>query len=213
MKVAVTGTAEQSRRLAERLRADGLDVVECPLLVTEAVSGEPLRVSGYDWVVLTSRNAVEHLFARLHGPLPPVAAIGPGTADALRGHGIEPALIPGASTQEGLVAAFPRPSGRVLFLAAEGARRLVVDELGADFEALYRTVECLPERLPDVQLAVIASGSAAMALARLTRSVPCVSIGPTTTAAARAAGLTVVGEAETNDLDGLSNAVRLAASR
>ena len=49
------------------------------------------------------------------------------------------------STQEGLLAEFPRPAGRVLFAGAEGARRLLVNELEADFVALYRTRELTPE--------------------------------------------------------------------
>jgi uroporphyrinogen-III synthase len=42
---------------------------------------------------------------------------------------------------------------------------------------------------------------------------PAVSIGPQTSEAARAAGLEVVAEAETHDLDGLVAAVARVASR
>ena len=70
---------------------------------------------------------------------PAVAAIGPGTADCARRAGIRRTLVPRVSTQEGLLAELPRPAGRVLFAGAEGARRLLVDELGADFVPLYRT--------------------------------------------------------------------------
>ena len=64
---------------------------------------------------------------------------GPGTAETLREQGIEPAFVPRVSSQDGLLAEFPRPAGRVLFAAAENARRRPIDELGADFVALYRT--------------------------------------------------------------------------
>jgi uroporphyrinogen-III synthase len=210
MKVVVTGT---DPRLAERIRDEGLEAVECPLIRVEPLEGPPLVVDGYDWVVLTSRHGVEELFRRLEGPLPPVAVIGPGTADALRAHGVEPALVASSSTQEGLLQELPRPAGRVLFAGAEGARDVLVHELGADFLPLYRTVELQPERFPAGDLAVIASASAARALAATGAEVPCVSIGPVTTTEAARVGLTVVAEAETHDLEGLVRAVKLAASQ
>jgi uroporphyrinogen-III synthase len=140
-----------------------------------------------------------------------VAAIGPGTAAALGEAGITPALVPRVSTQEGLLAELPRPAGRVLFAGAEGARRLLVDELGADFVPLYRTRELEAELPAGADLAVLASASAARALAALDPELPAVSIGPQTSAAARAGGIRVLAEAATHDLDGLLAAVEAAA--
>ena len=213
MRVALTRSAGANEALAQRLRSAGIDAVEWPLIAIAPLEGPPLRVGHYDWLVLTSRNGVEAFFARLEGPLPPVAAVGPGTAEALRSHGVEPAVVAATSTQEGLVAAFPRPPGRVLFAGAEDARGVIVRELGADFVPLYRTVLLRPGHTPAVDLVVLAAASAAEAYADLGGSTPCVSIGPTTTVAARRRGLPVVAEAETHDLDGLVQAVRLAASR
>ena len=210
MKIAVTST---DPRLAARLRAEGLDVVECPLIRIDPIDGPPLRVADYDWVVLTSRNAVEELFRRLEGPLPRVAAIGPGTAAALGAHGVEPDLVARCSTQEGLLEELPRPVGRVLLPAAADARQLLVEELDADFVPLYRTVELEPESFPGADLVVLASASAARAFARTGSGTPCVSIGPVTTAEAEGLGLTVVAEAEAHDLEGVTQAVKLAASR
>jgi uroporphyrinogen III methyltransferase/synthase len=213
VKVILTRTREGSARLAERLGAAGFEVAECPLVAIEPIDGPPIRPQGYDWVVLTSARAVELLFRRLAGPLPRVAAIGPGTAEALRGRGAEPALVARRSTQEGLLEELPRPAGRVLFAAAEDARELLASELGADVVPLYRTVELRPESFPAGDLVVIASASAARALAAVRGDLPCVSIGPVTSEEARRSGLRVVAEAETHDLEGLVAAVRLAASR
>jgi uroporphyrinogen III methyltransferase/synthase len=206
VRIAVT-RAEGDSRLVARLRAEGFEVVECPLVRIERIDGPPLDLAGYDWLVLTSRPGVEHFLARLDGPLPPVAVVGPGTAAALREHGIEPAVVARRSTQEGLVAELPKTPGRVLFAGAEDARDVLVRELGAEFVPLYRTVELRPERFPDADLVVLASASAARALGALSAIFPAVSIGPQTTTAARAAGVRVVAEAASHDVDGLVAAV------
>jgi uroporphyrinogen-III synthase len=162
--------------------------------------------------VVTSRNAVAPLLGRLTGPLRRVAAIGPGTADALRSEGVEPDFVAASSTQEGLAAELPQP-GRVLHAGAEGARDVLVRELGADFVPLYRTISLTPAAFPGADLVTLASASAARALAALRADLPCVSIGPVTSDEARGQGLTVVAEAETHDLEGLVAAVKLAASQ
>jgi uroporphyrinogen III methyltransferase / synthase len=211
MRVVLTGTERLSAPLAADLAALGLEVVASSLVAVEALAGPPLRADRYDWLLLTSRNGVDALFPRLEGPLPRVAVVGRGTAEALREHGVEPALVAAVSTQEGLAAELPRPAGRVLFAGAEDARDVLVRELGADFVALYRTVEVQPESFPEADLAVLASASAARSLASLGLAPACVSIGPVTTAAARARGLQVVAEAATHDREGLVEAVKLVA--
>jgi uroporphyrinogen-III synthase len=164
--------------------------------------------------VITSPNGADE-FARRRpaGSLPRVAAIGRGTADALAAHGIDADLVATVSTQEGLLAEFPPAPGRVLVAAAEGARRALADGLGADFLPLYRTIELRPAEAPEGDLAVLASSSQARAFAALGVDVPVVSIGPLTTATARALGLRVAAEAETHDLDGLAAAVDRAAAQ
>jgi uroporphyrinogen III methyltransferase/synthase len=212
VRVALTRAAGGNDELAARLADHGFETVECPLVAVEPLGGPGVAPGEYDWVVLTSRHGVAALFARIEGRLPRVAAIGPGTADALRAHGVEPDLVPEVSTQEGLVAAFSSDPGRVLFAGAEGARDVLTRELRADFLPLYRTTELAPD-FPDADLVVLASASAARALAALGRDLPVVSIGPVTSAEARGVGLRVVAEATTHDLDGLVEAARLAASR
>ena len=182
-------------------------------MAVQPLPGPPLRLKEYDWLLLTSRNGVDALFARLEGPLPRVAVVGGGTAEALREHGAEPDLVAETSTQEGLAAALPKPADRVLFAGAEDARDVLVRELGADFVPLYRTVTVRPQRFPDADLVVLASASAARGFAELGLDLPCVSIGPVTTAEARGHGLRVVAEAAAHDRDGLVEAVKLAASR
>jgi uroporphyrinogen-III synthase len=206
VRVIVTRPRAQAGPLVERLEALGAEVVECPLIEIERTSDAEIDGSGYDWLVVTSSNGAEEI-ARRGRNLPPIAAVGPGTAEVLRGRGIEPAFVPRESSQAGLLREFPRPAGRVLFAAAEGARRGPIDELGADFVPLYRTRLLTPDP-PDGDVVVLASGSAARAYAAVGGAAPAVSIGPETSRVARSVGLAVAGEAASHDLDGLVGAVR-----
>jgi uroporphyrinogen-III synthase len=212
VKVVVTRPRAQAGPLVERLAAQGHEVVECPLIEVEPTGG-PVDVEGYDWVIVTSPNGASELVRRAAGPLPHVAAVGPGTAEALRELGVEPAFVPRVSSQDGLLEEFPRPAGRVLFAAAEGSRRGPVDELGADFVPLYTTRLVRPGDPPEGDLVLLASGSAAKSFAALGVDLPVVSIGPQTSEVAESLGLRVVAEAETHDLDGLVAAVGSLASR
>jgi uroporphyrinogen-III synthase len=206
MRVVVTRPRSQARPLVAALEAIGAEVVECPLIEIERISDAPIDASGYDWLIVTSSNGADEIALRGRN-LPQVAAVGPGTAEALRAHGIEPAFVPRESSQDGLLREFPRPAGRVLFAAAEGARRGPIDALDADFVPLYRTRLLAPEP-PAGDVAVLASGSAARAYAGVGGDAPVVTIGPETSRVARAVGLDVAVEARTHDLDGLIGAVR-----
>ena len=208
MRIVVTRPRGQERELSVRLEALGHDVLSCPLVAIDPIGDEAVDVTGYDWVIVTSPNGARLLRARMRGTPARVAAIGAATAAAFGGAD----LVPKSSTQEGLLAELPRPAGRVLFAGAEGARPLLAEELDADVVTLYRTVELEPEDVPDGDLVVLASASAARAYARTGSTMPAISIGRETTSAARAAGVDVVAEAETHDLDGLVAAVARAAS-
>ncbi len=211
--VVVTRAEEDSARLVEALRSVGVEPRSCPLIRTEPVAGPRCRASDFDWVVFTSRAGVRYGLRRLEGRLPRVAAIGPGTEEALRDAELSADLVPSIHTQEGLVAGLGVPPGRVLFPGAADARRHLVEEVGARHLVVYRTVELRPDQLPDAELVVLASASAARALARLRSDLRCVTIGPATSAEARRLGLEVVEEAASSDLAGLVEAVTLASSR
>jgi len=181
----------------------------------------------FDWIVFTSENAVERLFAAIPGVRTlggvRVAAIGPGTADALRRRGVRPDLLPRRFVGEALVAEFPPgiPGGRVLLPRAAVARAVVPDglrRLGWHVEVVeaYRTV---PAAASAAALARAAGADAITFTSPSTVRGYCslgvaggvppvvVSIGPVTSAAARAAGLTVTVEADVHSVDGLVNAL------
>jgi uroporphyrinogen-III synthase len=207
-RVVVTRPCGQGDELREALTQLGHDVELCPLIEIQPLGDEPIDLSPYDWVIVTSPNGARELRRRMIGEPRHVAAIGQATAAAFGSAD----LVPNRATQEGLLAEFPHPAGRVLFAGAEGANRLLADALGADVAVLYRTRPLIPASFPDADLVVLASASAARAYATLDVHTPAVSIGPETTRAARECGVTVLAEAETHDIDGLVDAVERAAT-
>jgi uroporphyrinogen-III synthase len=211
LKVIVTRPRAQAGPLVDRIEQLGHEVVECPLIEIERTSDEPIDCAGYEWAIVTSPNGADEVARRAQN-LPKVVAVGPGTAETLRAHGIEPAFVPRVSSVDGLLDEFPRPEGRVLYLAAENARRRPIDALGADYVPLYRTVVLQPEA-PEGDVVVLASGSAARAYAWTGGRAPAVSIGPETTRVAESVGLDVALEAKSHDLDGLVDAVAEFAQR
>jgi uroporphyrinogen III methyltransferase/synthase len=187
-----------------------------------ALKAAAAGVRGHRWVVLTSVNAVERFMAELRDARAlgdvQVAAIGPATADALRRAGVEPDLVPALHRAQGLVDQFPAPAGAgallVLFPSADIAGDTVTEGLGRlgwDVRRVeaYRTVPLgapdpeLVARVTDADALTFTAPSSVQAfLALRTREdtpVPppdvVVCIGPTTAAAARAAGLRGVHEA------------------
>jgi uroporphyrinogen III methyltransferase/synthase len=203
LTVLVTRPRAQAAKLVRALEAEGFDVVAEPLIAVESLSEDPIDVSGYDWVFVTSANGARELARRMTARPRAIAAVGPGTAEALHEEGLHADVVAVQHTQDGLVQAFPEPPRRALFVGAEGARDELVTRLAADFLPAYRTVELEVDGLPAADLALLMSPSAARAYAKAGGAGPAVSIGPHTTAAARAAGVVVVAEAEPHDVRGL----------
>jgi len=233
LTVAVTRARAQASGLASRLADLGAAVVEAPAIRIVPLDGPPPSVSEYDLVCLTSPNGVRLLFSRLAAAGldaralagARVAAIGPGTAAALRSHGVIADVVPEQFVAEGLVDALAgTPVRRALVARAAEARDVLVDALrerGAEVDvvALYETVA---EPLDDAQLAAVAGadyvtftssstvrfflqsagrGSGWRPRARL------VSIGPVTSATLREHGLEPDVEASRHDIDGLIEAL------
>jgi uroporphyrinogen-III synthase len=196
MRVLVT-----REELVARVEALGHDAVFRELIRVEPLGDEPVDASAFDWLVVTSRNGA-HELGRRGVTANRIAAIGPATAEALRSHGLRVDLVATTHSQEGLRDELP--AGTALLAAAEGAR---LDVLDAEFLALYRTIELHPD-VPEVDVALLMSGSAARALAAAGAHVPVVAIGPQTEAEAAAAGFYVAAVAATHDLDGLVEALR-----
>jgi uroporphyrinogen III methyltransferase / synthase len=195
--IVVTRSGPRGKRLVAALHAAGARTISAPL--TEQIGphdgGAALRAAAHNvkdfrWIVFTSVNAV----TRFMGELPDaralgttlVAAVGPATADALRGRGVEPDLVPSDHRAVGLVAEFPgpgpgpgpdpgspgnhgSPGNLVLFPCADQAAPIVPDSLSKKgwevrrVEA-YQTV-ALPPPEPEVRQRMAASDAVVFAAA------------------------------------------------
>jgi uroporphyrinogen III methyltransferase/synthase len=150
-----------------------------------------------------------------------IAAIGPGTARALAGHGIAADVVPERFVAEALVEALTDvdvQGRRVLIARAAEARDVLPDALRerggeVDVVALYETVREAPddEAVAAAQDADYVTFTSSSTVTNLTEALGdrfpararVVSIGPITSATAREAGLEVAVEAERHDVDGL----------
>lgn len=242
---------------AVALAAAGAEAVVVPLVETVPPEDPTpvddvllaLGAGWYGWLVVTSQAAVPVLEQRaghagrtlaaivadagVH-----VAAVGPGTARALREAGVPPALVPtGESTARALVATWPAlpssqdgttgPAQRVLFPRGDLAAPTLADGLRArgwqvDDVVAYRTVPAAPPS-PDVR-AAWADGSIGAALLTSASTVrelvaqlgappagtALVAIGPTTAAEVERLGLPLAGVAREQTMASLVAALASA---
>jgi uroporphyrinogen-III synthase len=145
MTVLVTRSAGQSSQFSELLTAVGANVLEMPALEIRAPSSwQPLDIAvsqlkDYDWLILTSANAVTYFLERLAkvGNLNELkavklAVVGKKTAKVLTQYGYQPNFVPPDFVADSLVANFPgQVEGlKLLFPRVEsGGREVLVKEM------------------------------------------------------------------------------------
>lgn len=233
--VLLTRAAEDNAAWAAELEARGAHVVALPCIVTETIDSPALRAAaaaahGADWWVFTSRRGVE-AFAALEGAPPApgtrIAAVGDATAAAARARFGRAHLAGADGTARGLADALAAAGGMqgaavLLALAANAPAGLerALTALGARCTRIdvYRTVPLAAAAGTKQALSalgadkiVLASPSAVTGLLQrveLDREADVYTIGPTTTAAARAAGLTVKAQAREPSLAGILEAMQ-----
>jgi uroporphyrinogen-III synthase/uroporphyrinogen III methyltransferase/synthase len=240
-RVLVTRAAHQAGKLSEGLTVLGAEPVAVPVLeILPPDSYEPLddalrRLESFDWLILTSGNAVEAVVARcsylqIKTAGPRVAAVGRTTAQTARKAGFDVAVVPESYHSEGLVAALGDAARgkRVLLARAAVARDVIPEALaagGAEITVVdaYRTVipEDSVERLREavrggIDIAAFTSSSSVKHLAALAREagvgfppdgVRAISIGPLTSGTLREFGWEPAAEAVVSDVAGLLDAV------
>lgn len=220
--VLVTRPAGAADPLVIELEARGYRVYAIPTVLTQSLTVDWPALADFDWIVVTSAAGVAALPDFPVGPR--WAAVGESTANALREKGIQPDLVPAEANGAALAEALPNPVGaRVLIVRASLADPDLPTELhrrGAKVEEItaYETVEgpaesaeLLQLALADPELAVVifASGSAVRGFLKLggQNILPAVTIGPRTSAVARAAGFAIAAEAAAPNVPQLAAAV------
>ena len=237
-RILLTRTREDCAEWAAEIESLGAVPVVFPCIRCEDFTTSVLRaqlareVPRVQWVAFTSKRGV----AALASLCPPhslplgrinVAAVGPVTAAEARARLGRIDLVGTGGTAAALAAELvPRlaPDDRVLIAVAENAGRVLEDAVEASGHAcmrteLYRTspLPRLHHRLAASELGArnvfLASPSAVTGFCnqvRLDTTLDIFTIGPSTTRAARAAGLDVTGEAPQPGLPGLMEALHCA---
>lgn len=235
-RVVVTRAAHQAPELVHLLRSAGADPITLPVVTIEDPSdggvglrGAFAKLDEYQWLIVTSINTVVRIAPLIDrtvigGTVPSgvkVAAIGAGTAGALREAGVQVDLLPTEFVAESLVEQFPVGTGRVLLPHAAAARDIVPRSLvgkgwSVDVVEAYRTS---PRPLSPSELRLSASADAITFTASSTVTAflqqaglggvpPVVAcIGPITASTARDAGLQVAVVAEEHTMSGLVEAL------
>jgi uroporphyrinogen III methyltransferase / synthase len=233
--VAVTRARAQASALVDALRRLGAGTVEVPAIeIAEPDDGGAAlrdaagRMGSYDWVVLTSPNGAQRLLEAVRAvggdgrsfAGARLAAIGPGTAEALAAGNLAVDLVPERFVAESLLDAFPDPppgGGRVLLARAAVARDVLPEGLRQrgwvlDVVDAYRTVAVAltdeqREAAAAADVVTFTSSSTverfldALGPGAVPPAVAC--IGPVTATTARRHGLEVTVEADVHTIDGL----------
>jgi uroporphyrinogen III methyltransferase/synthase len=243
-RILITRPIDEAERSAAVLESLGAEVLLAPTVEILPVADpgpvdraiQDLR--NFDWLVFTSGNGVRFLLERIFergldmralGHLK-IAAIGPGTAQALERYHLLADLIPETFRSEALAEALAtRASGcRILLARADRGRTLLKEELSkvaqVDQVAVYRNADS--ESLPEGVVERIASGtvdwilltSSAIAArlhallpeparVRIGRETRLASLSPVTSGTIHQLGWTVAVEASTYTWEGLVTAL------
>ncbi len=180
LRVVVTRARHQAEALSTLLAWEGAEPWVLPVIEVETLPcpeglGEAfqrLKEGGYSWTVFTSANAVNVFFhhladrgldARALAGVK-VAAVGPGTSQALASKGIKADLIPPVFTVEGLARALVaslRPGEFVLWPSAQEANPFLaqaLSEVGAQVDRIVIYKVRVPENIPPELLEVLRRG-------------------------------------------------------
>lgn len=183
--IVITRAQPQADQFVSQLESYGAEVIVCPTIeIRELESYERLdeaidHLYGYDWLIFTSVNGVDHFFRRLKAKGASasdldelkVCAIGEATAERLRELHVHVDVIPEEFKAEGVYLALEQFLGgpdalrnlNVLIPRASVARDFLpkaLEQSGArvDVVPAYRTA--LPENLDRGRVAAMLSGSA-----------------------------------------------------
>lgn len=168
--IVVTRAAGQSSQFAYSLQNYGAKVIEMPTIEIVAPSNWDgldqaiAHLNQFDWLILTSTNAVDYFFERLASQLTDlrglsgikIAVVGEKTAQRLRQRGLQPDFIPPEFVADAMVVNFPESVAgkKILFPRVETGGRDVLVRAFSDRGALVTEVAAYQStcpRIPDVK--------------------------------------------------------------
>lgn len=179
-RVLVTRSADQAGKLSRALRAHGFQPVEVPVLeFVPPADFAPLDAAIqnlvlFDWLILTSTNAVQALAQRATSigqkltaeKVKKIAAVGRATAQAIESLGLTVSLTPERYVAEGLLAEFAKlglnlSTQKILLIRAAVARDVIPDalrSLGAQVEIVEAYRNQTPPSAPEQIAAALKGG-------------------------------------------------------
>ena len=242
VRIVVTRRPDQAAEFCAALEALGakpiaVPAIRCIPLSSAEIDAACHQLATYDWVLLTSPNAVRVFLAELlpdrladGSTVPRLAAIGPKTAESIEELGYPVAVQPAHATGVDLAQALGDLDGkRVLLPRSRRGRPEIIAALTqqgarATDLAIYDTVDAVPtpsmiQALAcGVDVVTFTSPSTVQSFARhvdptLWTRATIACIGPTTAAAAQELGLSVGIVPDEYTVAGLVNAIRAHFSR
>lgn len=164
-RIVITRPRKQAQSLAEKLRLIGAEPIIFPMIAISPVKDTSSLdqvlndLASYDWLVLSSVNAVKAVWARLETlqirTLPQTlkfAAVGPKTAASLVKRGVQPNFVPEEYKADALLPGLGDLKGRwVLLPTADRARDVLPDAISkaggvAHVVTAYHTVPTQPDQ-------------------------------------------------------------------
>jgi len=251
-RVVVTRSRDQAEGMARSLADLGAEVISIPAIKIEAPSQKQdlidalLELNSYDWLVFTSPNGVRAFFGYFFKQFNDlrdlggarIAAIGPGTAQALKDLHLQVDLMPDEALGMAVAAAFEKYQSvenlKICILRAEVANPELpraLESLGAivDDVACYKTVadtddlsgaaaqlaETGADWITFTSASTVVHFNRRFDLPVLVRKFPGIrlaTIGPETTKALAELGLQPHVEAKEHTIDGLVEAILKASA-
>jgi uroporphyrinogen-III synthase len=212
IKVWVTRPEDEEEKLANELRKVGLEPIVEPVIRIEILGNAQAEIdllTEEDWLVLTSPFAIKTV-ARPQGTGPRVAVVGPSSASQARNLGFNVQLISPSNDSQGLWQPIVplAQSRRVCFPRSALAEVPKIDGLDVHAPVIYdvKPRDFDVHVIAQAHIVTFTSPSAVTSVMNKlkTLSLPVVSIGATTSAALRQAGIHNITESKQRNMTALA---------
>ena len=191
--ILITRSVGQSSQFSQLLQQQGAKVIEMPAIAIippaswEALDRAIAHLLEYDWLILTSANAVDYFFERLANQNKDaralsglkIAVVGEKTAQVLKQYGLKPDFIPSEFVADAIASDFPEPlkGKKVLFPRVEsGGREVLVQQLsakGAEVVEVAAYQSTCPDKFDPIALEALKQGTVDVLTFASSKTVKC----------------------------------------